>query len=319
MSLACSHLLPGLSRIVEEYLPEQERLRLNLPASIIEYEINPFLSLLDEAMIEAEYYQNGGSINHQKWLHKLLTLHPQVYTRITTFPNLDTGIRKLPWNYKLTDDAMIILLMLLQHESMNIWGRTQNDEVLLLAVMLSSQSRNKIFDVLLERAYSPWFLTAIYLLQHGATTTVEALMRIIQRTPFNERDDSYTKFITFIANHPELYDSPTTILNIDYNDSGERIPLYAEYLNTDPVFAAQLLDTPGLDLEKVFYIGGDITTYLVLAITDLPAEADDDYVIKQRLYQQIIRTLVSRHPNLVQIGIEEFGLSTFIDEAFAEE
>lgn len=53
-------------------------MKLELPADVVQNIVDPFMSLLDDALIEAEYYHNSGVVNIDKWLNKLEEVSTEV-------------------------------------------------------------------------------------------------------------------------------------------------------------------------------------------------------------------------------------------------
>lgn len=255
MNATRGHIPSALAQMVGDYLPTSDRMKLELPAVVVQNIVNPFMSLLDDALIEAEYYLNGGVINTDKWLNKLEEVSPKAYNHVISYPKgIGAGAIDVVWRNVdlLTDDVLVICLMIMQRPpaEVDFWRwRMDDDDTLLLYAMLARADSTKLFFQIANIIRFPWYATALYLLQHGARTDVDTVMDLINmqgNIPNLDNADGHKLFVRFMAVHPEIYDSDTTILN--YVNPQTREPLFSMYQELNPAFAAQLLDTPGLKL-----------------------------------------------------------------------
>lgn len=274
-----------------------------LPPSIINNIILVFIPVIDLAMIEVQSrHCDNHTINSHKWMLRLKQLHFNDYDRIISYPgDSSEAAINLVRRHLVCNDVMVICLMLTQHVPINFifWSSPIcSSDTLLLYTMLVNTDVNRLFAEYVTMIGYPWYLTALYLLQRGARTNIDTIIRLLDVNWDIQSTESYRMFVTFVANHPTVYGSNTTILN--HMLPRNRKPIYAMYLHHNPVFAAQLIHTPGLDLGITYF--GKTATYLTEALESIDIDySNPRHQYDNRALGHIIRTIIEHNPEVMRI------------------
>lgn len=264
-----------------------------LPAEILEYEVWPFLTLFEEAMMDVES-EDSDNIT-AKWGRKFERMYPFEYQCW-----IESKLGTLNGETAPFDDNLLVVLFMSGHAHLpGLWKHIRVEgTALLYAMLLRDFHPTKILRRIMSLPYK-CFLPVLYLFQQGATIARQAIVAyLILRT--NDMTLYYTSLVKFLCWHPHVYGSTMCILNMKYSSHHDHEEiLYRFILRRNPVFALELLDIPGLDLCVEYTQYGDYHNYLYDTWQFMTRESRESQTVIY--YQQILREIYKRAPETLSL------------------